>query len=686
MTAAPQLEDASAMAGTAGLKALGYGYQPTAFTTQSFTDRFGGPGFGSFNQPMTVDKGDEQARLQEMIKGSAQPGPLVGTSTMPAPEYDPSKLPMPVGVKKPQSMAEQYMNPYMDAINQSLQRQADIQRQTLGAQAAKAGAFGGARDVIGRSQLNAELMRQQQQAQAQAFQSAQQQFNQEQAQRMQAQQLAEQSRQYGAGIGLQGLQTALQGAQQLGALGQTQYGQEMGINQLQSQLGAQQQQQMQNILGAQYQDFLNFQNYPYKQLGFFSDILRGVPLTQTGSALYQAPPTALQTVTGLGLGAAGISNLLGRKEGGSVQSYAEGGSVMSPEFKRYAVDNVDPRSLPLVQRNAMARGDIETMQAAIDEMSEDAALRRGIAAVLPYGADVVRAAGGGIIAFQGGGDTGYDRTFAEIERAEGEADDYDYENASDAQMEGEGVPDLQRRALMETLRYGRRIGQYQPTRMTPEEERAYVQRQYELEKELAGPNEAGAMLRKYLADSEAGRAGALQQGRGIALLRAAQAAVQPGGTIRGLAGAGAAFGESYNKALEADRAEQRALKMAQFQLLDAERKERLGFTKSAMSSLAARQRHLQDADKFNIMKLNYQAQASGKAAQAARPLKPATPPKPSAQAEGVRDYYNYFKEAYPEKTEAQLKKMANDAYLEKKGAGLPGVTARVEATADEKAR
>jgi hypothetical protein len=50
-----------------------------------------------------------------------------------------------------------------------------------------------------------------------------------QQQLMQAQQLAEQSRQYGAGLGLQGLQTALTGAGQLGTLGQTQYGQNMGI-------------------------------------------------------------------------------------------------------------------------------------------------------------------------------------------------------------------------------------------------------------------------------------------------------------------------------------------------------------------------------------------------------------------------------------------------------------------------
>lgn len=219
-------------------------------------------------------------------------------------------------------MADQYMNPYMGAIQQQLQRQADTQRQTLSAQAAKSGAFGGARSDLMNSQLNAELMRQQQQAQAQAFGQAQQQFNTEQGARQQAAGMGEASRQFGVGLGLQGLTTALQGANQLGALGQTQFGQQMGINQLQQQYGTQQQQQMQNILSQQYQDFLNAQNYPYKQLGFMSDVLRGVPLTQTGTTVYQAPPSTAQTLTSLGLGAAGMSKLF--KKGGAVKSEPRG--------------------------------------------------------------------------------------------------------------------------------------------------------------------------------------------------------------------------------------------------------------------------------------------------------------------------------------------------------------------------
>jgi hypothetical protein len=143
-----------------------------------------------------------------------------------------------------------------------------------------------------------------------------------QQQLMQAQQLAEQSRQYGAGLGLQGLQTALTGAGQLGNLGQNQFGQQLGINQLQSQYGGQQQQQVQNMLNNQYQDYLGYQNYPYKQLGFMSDMLRGLPLTQQSSTIYSQAPSMVSQVAGLGTAALGASKMFAK--GGSVSDRPAG--------------------------------------------------------------------------------------------------------------------------------------------------------------------------------------------------------------------------------------------------------------------------------------------------------------------------------------------------------------------------
>ena len=227
---------------------------------------------------------------------------------------------------------QQYMSPYMDNVvarqQSDAQRQADIARQAQGAQAARAGAFGGSGDYLMRSQAAGNLARQKGDIAAtglqNAYQQAMQQFNQSQGQNQAAAQLNAQQQQYGAGLGLQGLQTALSGAQGLSQLGQEQYQQNMGINALQNQYGLQQQAQMQKDADVKYQDFLNYQNYPYKQLGFMSDIIRGAPLTQTGSALYQAPPSTAQNVMSLGLGAAGISKLAGMANGGVAMSNGGG--------------------------------------------------------------------------------------------------------------------------------------------------------------------------------------------------------------------------------------------------------------------------------------------------------------------------------------------------------------------------
>jgi hypothetical protein len=212
--------------------------------------------------------------------------------------------------------AKSMMNPYMQNVVErqqaDAQRQADIAAQAQGAQAARAGAFGGSGDYLMRSQAAGNLARQKGDIQAQglnnAYQQAMQQYNTQN-------QLNAQQQQFGAGLGLQGLQTAMTGANALGNLGNTQYQQNMGINQMQNQYGLQQQTQQQNILNNQYQDYLNAQNYPYKQLGFMSDMLRGLPLTQQSSNIYAAPPSALAQVAGAGFAAKGLG------------MFAKGGSV-----------------------------------------------------------------------------------------------------------------------------------------------------------------------------------------------------------------------------------------------------------------------------------------------------------------------------------------------------------------------
>jgi hypothetical protein len=279
MQTQPQLQDATAMAGSAGLGALNTSYTYNPLNPQSFI----GGTQGSYDQ----------------ATGKFVPGT---------------------------GMASQYMSPYMGEVvarqQQDAQRQAQIAGQAQQAQAARSGAFGGSGDYLMRAQAAGNLARQKGDIAATGLQNAYSQgmgqFNQEQGQRLAAGQLNAQQGQFGAGLGLQGLQTALTGANTLGQLGQQQYQQNMGVNALQNQYGLQQQAQMQKDIDTKYGDYMAAQNYPYKNLSFMSDIIRGVPLTQTGSSIYQAPPSTAQTIASLGLGAAGISKM-----------FANGGVAMS---------------------------------------------------------------------------------------------------------------------------------------------------------------------------------------------------------------------------------------------------------------------------------------------------------------------------------------------------------------------
>jgi len=107
----------------------------------------------------------------------------------------------------------------------------------------------------------------------------------------------------------------------LGNIGQNIYGQNMGINQLQNQYGAQQQQAQQNILNQQIQNYATAQQYPMMQLANMNNLLRGLPMQSTTVQGYQASPNALTQLGGLGLTAAGIAGMggVGKAKGGKVK-------------------------------------------------------------------------------------------------------------------------------------------------------------------------------------------------------------------------------------------------------------------------------------------------------------------------------------------------------------------------------
>ena len=191
-----------------------------------------------------------------------------------------------------------YMSPYMQNVVDVQQREArrmsDIAGTQQRGQATQAGAFGGSRQAIMEAERQRNLATQQGTIQAQGLQSA---FDQ-----------ARQAQQFGANLGLQGAQAGIAGGQQL-------YGQGAGNLGLQSQYGAQRQAYDQNVLNQAIQNYAMTQQYPQQQLAFMNAQLRGLPMQSSTTQSYQAPPSYLSQAAGLGMGAYGLSKLMGKKGG-----------------------------------------------------------------------------------------------------------------------------------------------------------------------------------------------------------------------------------------------------------------------------------------------------------------------------------------------------------------------------------
>ena len=271
-----------------------------------------------------------------------------------------------------------YMNPYLQmALAPQLaeaNRQYDIGATKQQSAATQAGAFGGSREAIMAAEnernLNMGLQNILGQGYNQAFGQAQQQYNQNLQNQLQ-------------GYGMLG-----NAANSLGQLGQTQYGQEMGINQLQAQYGGQQQALQQQGLTQAYQDFQNQQNYPYKQLGFMSDMIRGLPLgQQSTSQMYQAPGSVAGQIAGLGMGAYGMSRAFAA-EGGLMDSYAGGGEIDSAGNIAGILSKLSDQQLQQAKQAALGRRDVEQANLIDQEMAERASMRTGVNAA-PVNADAM---------------------------------------------------------------------------------------------------------------------------------------------------------------------------------------------------------------------------------------------------------------------------------------------------------
>jgi len=139
-----------------------------------------------------------------------------------------------------------------------------------------------------------------------------------------ANQLQEQANQYGAGYGLQALQAGMQGMQNYGNLSGLYNQQATNIANAQNLMGTQAQNYVQQQLTQNYNDFINQRDYPLQQIGQFSNILRGLPLSQTSTAQYQQSPSLASQAAGFGTAAIGATNLFKAATG------AKGGIIHKP--------------------------------------------------------------------------------------------------------------------------------------------------------------------------------------------------------------------------------------------------------------------------------------------------------------------------------------------------------------------
>ena len=530
--------------------------------------------------------------------------------------------------------AQSYMNPYLQQSlapqMAMLQEQQGMQQTNNQAQATQAGAFGGSRMGVQNAQQNqanqlamSNLVGQ---GYNNAYNNAQGQFN------------ADQSR------GLLGLQTASQAAGQLGQLGQNEYQQNYGINQLQNATGAQQQAQQQQGLSQSYQDFLNQKNYPYQQLSYMSDMVRGLPLGQAStSQIYQANPSALQTVGALGLGAYGLKQAGLFAKGGSVKHYDEGGITNPMDDSGRMTAAVTKLTEPQLQQILQHPASAAEKQAAQLELATRASEKHGLASAynaVPYSQSaqpqVAHAAKGGIMHFGvgGGAQSANDGNAGDAEAQEA------YENAQQAQEDAQddqsqGAVDTSDPTVKQIAGIGTEALLRDQNRQVPDipamnDPKNGAASFMGTIRQLAGPDPYSE-IKTQIANMATQSQQALQQGKGVAALHAMGALLQGPNFMRALGGAGSAFADNYGQAMQAHRQAQNAQMQMSINVASGQRAENLGLAKDAISSFQAAQ-----ANKINMFKAEGERDqrlvtASARLARAVAPPKAAAPVKPTDQ-------------------------------------------------------
>jgi hypothetical protein len=210
---------------------------------------------------------------------------------------------------------QQFFNQYQSDVTKEALKQMDeqaaMQRNQLEDQAQRVGAFGGSRQAVQEAELDKNIL---DIKSRRVFQDLAQNFQQAQDKAIGTSESAAGRRLQSAGLFGQlgqgqsnlGAQTAQLGAQVAG-LGAQQFGmQQQGLGSLFG-LGQAQQTQLQQEENEKFRQELEAQQEPLKRLGFFGDVMQGIPSYQSTSTYKQPAYTnPLLGALGAGLGTYGV--------------------------------------------------------------------------------------------------------------------------------------------------------------------------------------------------------------------------------------------------------------------------------------------------------------------------------------------------------------------------------------------
>ena len=238
--------------------------------------------------------------------------------------------------------AQRYMSPYVQNVLDIQQRQAidAAKRAQLGTNlaAARQGTYGGARQALLQGERESGLRTQLGDIQARglqdAYTQAQQQFERDRAAQMGTSQqnlaAALGVQQLGAGQSLEaqranqaaGLEAAQQRlgaatgltnlAQTMGGLGTQQLAGQLDILKTQGAYGDLQRGIYQQQIDAQRQDLMDQAQYGLTQVGQLSNLLRGIPMTDTKQTSTTPPPSLASMLSGAGIAGVSLYNMLNK--------------------------------------------------------------------------------------------------------------------------------------------------------------------------------------------------------------------------------------------------------------------------------------------------------------------------------------------------------------------------------------